>query len=143
MAGTSDGFDKSAFEAGIRTAMGLGAPVAVADQAKFYFPKVTTSAADANGVPFALNATPTVTQKPAQVVACAIETVEVADQDTRLGTVRPSRLKVTLLEAEHTTVKGCAYVVVGGDRFDYRHTDPPVGLYDASVWTMWFTRSDV
>lgn len=143
MAGTNSGFDAAAFNDAIHTVMEMAAPPITADRAKFYFPKTTTAPAHSgDGVPWDPADSPTVTQQAAIVVPCAVETVEAADQATRLGIERPNRLKVTLLDAEYQQVKGCEYLVMAGDRYDYRFTDPPTGLFDASVWTMWFTRSD-
>jgi hypothetical protein len=43
---------------------------------------------------------------------------------------------LTLLDQEYARVKGFSYVIIAGDRFFYRKTEPPVGLDVVAVWTV-------
>jgi hypothetical protein len=90
-------------------------------------------------VPFDPHATVTnVTPAPVKV-DCAIEYFDAENQPTDFGLLAPTRISITMLDDAYEKVKGCAYVVIAGDRYDYRRTEPPVGLFDVGVWTMHFT----
>ena len=143
MAGSNSGFNRQAFIDGIHVAMTLGAPPAAADQAKFYFPKTGTSThRTSDDVPWDPAVARDVAGKAPVMVPCAVEYAEASDQDTALGISRPTSLRITLLEDDYTKIKGCGYVVFGGDRYDYRAT-ATFGLFDAGIRTLYFTRSDV
>ncbi len=71
-------------------------------------------------------------------VPCAIEYFDREGQPTVFGPVTASKLLITLLDEDYDQVKGCAYVVVGGDRYFYKRTIPPVGLYSVGVYQIVF-----
>lgn len=140
MAGSNSGFDRAGFEAGIRFAMQMGAPLAESDQAKFHFPKTgTATVRSADDVPFDPAVAHDRVGKPPVSVPCAVEFGQPADQATNFGPQRPTRLKVTLLESDYRQVEDCEFVVYGGDRYEYRAAEPG-GLFDAGVWVMHFVR---
>lgn len=131
------GFDKARIMAGLRTAMQFGAPTRVEDQATFY--KVATATDDVprddEFIPFDPDARRT--SKPTPVrVDCSVEYVDRTDQTEQFGAVTPSHIKITLLDPEYQKVKGFRYVVAGGDRYNYRLTEPPVALGSIDVWTV-------
>lgn len=135
------GFDAAAFREGILTAMQLGAPPDENDQAVFHFPNqlVYNSIVDGANVPFDPTATVTNETPDPVKVDCAIEYFDVENQSTGgFGLLAPTRIAVTMLDDAYEKVKGCSYVVVAGDRFDYRRTEPPVGMFDVGVWTVHF-----
>ena len=140
MAGSNAGFDASAFNDAIHFVMEMAAPPVAGDQAVFHFAPVVTSAAPvaADGVPFDPDAAKTsVTPAPVKV-PCVVEYVNYGDDQSRLGTTSPGRVRVTLLEDDYRQVADAAFIVVGGDRYDFGHTEAPVGLFSAGVWTMHF-----
>lgn len=136
-------FDRTGFEAGIRQAMQMGLPAAVADQPVFHFStsNAVTGSADGRGVPFSPTATvSTSTPAPVSGIVCGITFGNRGDVETRLGDLSEDALAITLLDAEYQQVSGCSYVVLGGDRYDYASTDAPVSLFTAPVWTVRFTQ---
>lgn len=140
MAGTLDGFDAAGFRDGIRFAMNMGAPPVVGDQVKFYFaPTSTTSASkDDTGLPFNPAVAPTVTTPTPVSVPCSVEFARQEGEHDRIGYVVPSRLRVMLLDADFDLVEGCAYLVYGGDRYDFRYEEPPTGLFDVGIHVLIF-----
>jgi hypothetical protein len=131
------GFDAAAVIAGLHEAMAFGEPTRVGDKATFYLvtEAAQTVARDDDGIPFDIAQRPTRTAKGVQV-SCAIEFVDRADQGETFGLVQATRIKVTLLDPDYQKVKGFRYMSVGGDRYNYRLTEPPVALGSIDVWTV-------
>lgn len=111
------------------------------DQVTFHFPStlVYNTNVDADGRPFDVNATVTQTTPPAIKVPCAVEYFDAESQPTNFGLMAPSKLKIALLDEDYLKVKGVSYVTLGGDRYNYRRTEPPTGLFDVGIYTMHFT----
>lgn len=131
------GFDKAAVMAGLKRAMEFGAPTRVEDRATFY--KVVTTTDDVprddDFIPFDPEAERTAKPTPV-TVDCTVEYVDRSEQTEAFGAITASRIKVTLLDPEYQKVKGFSYVVAGGDRYNYRLTEPPVALGNIDVWTV-------
>lgn len=116
--------------------MDFGAPTRSADKATFYTPPLSTSVgADEDGVPFDPDAPRAVTHT-GRSVPCAIEYLDRADINETFGAIQASRIKITLLDPDYQKVKGFTYVVVGGEKYMYRLTEPPVALGSIDVWTV-------
>jgi hypothetical protein len=148
MAGKNPGFDAKAFRAGIHFVMQMGAPTESEDQATFYFPTQLVYRTgesldvDAEGVPFD-PAIPVTRHIPAGIkVPCAVEYQDANGVATDFGLVTPSRAVITLLDEDFSRVEGCSYVLLGGERFVYRHTEFPTGLFDVGVYTLHFAAED-
>lgn len=141
MAGSNSGFDAAGFRSAIKAAMQMGAPPKEGERATFHFPAqlVYNGSMDGDHVPFDPTATVTSTEPPTIRVDCAVEYLDAENQSTAFGLMAPSRIAVTVLDVDYERVKGCSYVVVHGDRYDYRRTEPPNGLFDVGVYTMHFT----
>lgn len=140
MAGQSNDFDAAGFRDAIREVMLMGAPVPEGERAKFYWSKtlVYNTPTDANNTPFDPDATVTETQPAAVTVPCGIEYFDSQDMPTVFGSVTATRIKVTLFDEEYDKVKGCSWVVVGGERFFYKKTEVPKALFDAGVYILHF-----
>lgn len=148
MAGKNPGFNAKAFRDGLHFVMAMGAPTETGDQATFYFPAQlvyrTGEGADhdAEGVPFDPSI-PVTRVVPAGVkVPCAVEYQDANGIATDFGIITPSRAAITLLDEDYVKVKGCAYVALGGERYVYRHTEFPSGLFDVGVYTLHFAAED-
>ena len=143
MAGVDAGFDAAAFRDAIHFAMTMGAPPDPSQQITFYFPETTINAGsvpvDGAGVPFDPEAELTGTAPDPVQVECALEYFDAEDQPTSFGMMAPARLAVTLLDLDYELVAGASYVVVHGDRYNYRRTQPPQGLFDVGLYVMHFT----
>jgi hypothetical protein len=141
MATSDPGFDAAGFRRQIKQAMNMGAPPDVDAQVTFHFPNVLVynSNVDGANVPFDPTSTvTTATPRPPIRVDCAVEYFDSENQPTNFGLLAPSRIVVTVLDVDYEKVKDCAYVVAHGDRYNYRRTEPPVGLFDVGVYTLHF-----
>ena len=145
MAGKQSGFDAKAFRAGITLVMRMGAPIDVNDQATFTFPKQMVYRQqdqgdfDGEGVPFDPSIPVTTVVVPSVKVPCAVEYFDAEGVVTDFGLVTPSRATITLLDEDYRKVKECNAVLLGGDRFIYRHTEFPSALFDVGLFIMHFT----
>jgi hypothetical protein len=133
-----EGFDADAFRDGIWTAMAVGLPPAIEDQPSFVTPAAvvdTGDERDVDGVPFdftkgqAKVGVDTVTQVPA-----AVEYVDGDGLLTTFGAVASSKIILTLLDEDYEAVRGFSYVVLGGNKYLYERTEPPLGMVDVAIW---------
>lgn len=131
-------FDADTVRAGIRLAMQVGLPVASDDQPLFVMPTTVTGDVDHNldsqGTPYDSDFRPTRSTPATHRVPCAIEYFDGAGKIEAFGLVAPSHVLLTLLDTEYDVVKGFAYVVIGGNKYWYERTVPPLGLVDIGVW---------
>lgn len=142
---TPAGFDASAVIAGLHKAMAFGAPSNDSDQATFVMPQTilsTTGPLDDEGVPFDPAVTPVKSVLSRKTVPCAYEYIDAQGKIENLGIINPSRIKFTLLDDDYQEVKGFAYAVVGGQKYLYRKTEPPVALGSIDVWTVYCQSED-
>lgn len=140
MAGpTPSGFDRAAVLAGLRTAMAFGAPSNLADRATFFMPRQGTSVpapVDDLNVPFDPQLRPAYDPAVRRTVDCAVEYIDAVGKLENFGIIAPSRIKITLLDPDYQQVKGFEYVVIAGQKYLYRKTEPPVALGTLDVWTV-------
>jgi hypothetical protein len=141
VAGTQPGFDRERFENALRFVWKMADTPVTEDQAVFHFEPTWSAAGplDADQVPFdPAVVVDAVTPLPRKV-DCAVEYIDAENQPTAFGLIAPSKVRITLLEADYQLVKNAKYVVIAGDRYDYRRTEPPRGLFDAGLRVMHFT----
>lgn len=131
------GFNADEVRAGLTLAMNIGMPVELEEQPVFVFPGgilADGSKRDSAGVPFDWEAgrdrSPDVTVQ----VPCAIEYVDGAGKLEGFGVVAPSKLVLTLLDVDHAQIEGFSYVVIAGNKYNYRKTAPPLGLVSVGVY---------
>lgn len=141
MAGSDPGFNSGEFREAIRFAMKMGAAPDEEAQVYFHFANtlVYNRPVDGSNTPFDPSATVTTAALPPVQVDCAVEYFDSENQPTAFGLLAPSRVAITLLDDDYEQVKDCAYVVIHGDRYDYRRTEPPSGLFDVGIYVMYFT----
>lgn len=144
MARAVPGFSADDFRSGIRLAMQVGLPPDLEDQPLFVFPRTATNTgpADEDGVPFNPDEKPVLSPLRSVRVQCAVEYDDASSRVENLGLISPSVIKITLLDEEYAQVKGFSYVVIGGDRYNYRLTETPLGLDVVGVWTIHCTAED-
>lgn len=140
MAGTNPGFDPAQFRNAIRFVYDMAAPPVDDEQATFYGPStlVYTGSVDDEEVPFDPETTVVSTPATGVKVPCGIEYLDADGQAVVFGTVTPSKVKISLLDEEYAQVAGALYVVIGGEKYLYRRTEPPSGLFDVGIYTMHF-----
>jgi hypothetical protein len=141
MAGTNAAFDATAFRSGIHLAMAMGLPPATADQPTFYFaqPRAYDVPVDEEGVPYDPTAQPLPAASglnPVQVL-CAVEYYDAFGEIITFGIVTPSRVVLTLLDAEFAQVDGFTHVEIGQERYVFRHWEVPLGLFNVGVRRAW------
>jgi hypothetical protein len=141
MAGTNGGFDSGAFRSSIRFVFNMAASPATDEQVAFYFPSqlVYNKSVDTEDVPFDPAATVTSVPSAPVKVPCAVEYVDTEGNIGTFGIVTPSRIAITLLDEDYAKIKGATYVVIAGDRYNYRRTEPPSGLFDVGLYVLHFT----
>lgn len=138
------GFDPDAFRDGIHLAMQMGAAPEADEQVTFLFAPqlVYNSPTDDSNVPFDPSAT-VVETTPAPVrVPCAVEYFDATAQLTELGAVSPTRVEILLMDVDYEQVKDAVAVVIHGDRYNYRKTEPPSGLFSVGIYTLHFDAED-
>lgn len=137
MAGSDPRFDLAQFNTAIRFAMQMGKPTNAEDQPEFRFPKTISyppgTAVDEDGIAFDPTIARTTTQPPPVKVDCAFEFSDATPDELPVGTFRPTKVIITLLEEEYQQVADAEEVVIGGDRYYLSHEHPPLGLFDASI----------
>lgn len=141
MAGSNPDFNAAEFRAGIQFVYTMASAPVADEGVIFHFPAqlvYNVDAVDESGIPFDPDATVTQTTPTPVQVPCGVEYVNAAGQPTRIGEIAPTHLAVTLLDEDYESVAGCSYIVVGGDRYDYEHLDPPTGLFDVGLYTIRF-----
>jgi hypothetical protein len=142
MAGADAGFNAAEFRDAIHFAMQMGAAPDLDEQVTFHFASTLTYNVPADGAQVPFDPTATVTSAPSAApvrVPCAVEYFDAENQPTNFGLMAPSRLSITLLDEDYERVKASTYVVAHGDRYNYRRTEPPSGLFDVGLYTMHFT----
>jgi hypothetical protein len=141
VAGTPAGFNEADVLEGLYLAMAFGAPNDPAKQATFYKTPIldADNNSDDEGIPF--DPSVNVSRTPVTVkVPCAVEYVDAADQYEEFGVRQPSKVKVTLLGPDYDTVVGTdtavppfSYVIVSGQKYLYRKSEPVVALGSIDV----------
>jgi hypothetical protein len=133
-------FDANAVRAGLRLAMQVGLPVMTADQPTFFMPTTVTAdgahALDQQGTPFNAAYRPTRVQPAGIQVPCGIDYKDAAGNLVAMGSVSSTGMVLTLLDEDYATVKGFAYCVVAGIRYNYQRVDRPQGLVSVGIYTV-------
>lgn len=132
-------FNRGKVRDGLLKAMGFGEPNRTDDKVTFCFPKraTTASPADGDGIPF----DPTVRLADVgaanKTVSCAVEYLDRAEVAVDGGSeLKPSRLRITLLDEEYRAIKDFSYVVAGGDKYNRGEVEPPIALGSIDVWIL-------
>lgn len=144
MAGTNAGFNADAFRTGIRFAMNMGAPPNEDERATFYFSSqlIYNRPVDEDNVPFDPASTVTRNIPDPVQIACAVEFFDANGVPTNFGDLVPSKATVTLLDEEYAQVKDAIGVMLRGEKYLYKSTEMPTGLFDVGIYTMHFVAED-
>lgn len=144
MAGQVPGFNPEEVRAGLRFAMTVGLPTVLEEQPTFFFPRTATagSSADEDGIPFNPASTRVLGPPRSVRVPCAIEYFDNQGKIENFGVIVPSKVELTILDTEYVLVKGFEYVVIGGSRYWYSRTAPPLGLVSVGVYIVYCTAED-
>jgi len=133
-------FDATAVRAGLRLAMQVGLPVITDDQPTFFMPAAVagdgTHTLDQGGTPFDPAYRPTLTRPAGIKVPCSMDYKDAAGNLVAAGSVSATGMVLTLLDEDYVQVKGFAYCVVAGIRYNYQRTDRPQGLVSVGIYTV-------
>jgi len=134
------GFDAALFREKIIATMTMGMPNTVSDQATFYWEReVTFSNTDVTGKPYFLDDTPaTDSTRPEIIVPVAVEFVSnsgLASSTTQndVGTFDTSNAIITVLDTYYGDVYDADWVTLGGQIYDIKYWEPPVGLFEVDI----------
>lgn len=131
-------FNADEVRAGLRLAMTVGLPVGTSDQPTFYFPTTVTSdgahSLDQGGTPFSPTYRPTRSAPVKKQVPCGVQFHDVEGNLEAWGATSPARVTLTLLDLDYQSIKGFAYVVIGGVRYNYARTETPKGLVSVGIY---------
>jgi hypothetical protein len=131
------GFDAAAVRAGLRLAMQVGLPITASERPTFFMPQTVTATGhnlDGSKVPFDPTVQPTRSARQTHQVPCAIEYADGTGKIAALGIIDPATVVLTLLDEDYATVRGFEFVVITGQKFFYRSTEPGQGLVDVGIW---------
>jgi hypothetical protein len=133
-------FNASKVRAGLRLAMQVGLPVVTSDQPTFFMPTTVTTdgshTLDQQGTPFDAAFRPTRTRPPGIQVPCGVDYKDAAGNLVAMGSVSSTGIVLTLLDEDYTAVKGFAYCVIGGIKYNYQRVDRPQGLVSVGIYTV-------
>jgi hypothetical protein len=141
MAGRNSGFNAREFRTAIRFVYDMAAPPIEGERAIFWFDSQLVYAAPVDGEDVPFDPQATVTRIPARRVTdvpCGIEYQDANGEEIVFGTVTPSKLVIRFLDQDYLKVKGCNYVTIGPDKYLYKRTEPPSGLFDVGLYAMHF-----
>lgn len=142
MAGTFRDFDAKDFRKQIRFVFDMAAPPIEGERAVFVFPTGLQYNAPVDGEDVPFDPSATVTRTPGRTVSdvpCGIEYFDAMGEQVVFGQVTATKIVITFLDGDYIRVKGCAYVVIGPDKYIYKRTEPPSGLFDVGIYRMHFT----
>lgn len=120
--------------------MAVGLPVIPEDRPTFFMPPSFTTdgshTSDQGGTPFNPTYRPTRDQSPGIRVPCAVEYQDSGGTMAAAGAISTSELVLTFLDEDYAVVRGFAYVVVGGIRYNYERDEKPTGLVSVGIYTV-------
>lgn len=139
-------FDSDGFRQAIRDTMMMGMPDATAERVTFrWSDQKTFSKHDASGRPLDWYASPASTvSNPDVEVPVAIEFSARRSQSgsTNVGTFDNPRATLTLLDVDFDLIEGADKVIIDGSEYTVEYVEPPVGLFDVTVYTMHISAID-
>lgn len=139
----ASGFDAAAFRDAIEFTMSMAAPNAKAERLKFVIAAENTFSTadktDPTGTPYDLTAKVEVVteqQKEIEVpVAMEFESRSSQGRDTSLGYMQPSHAEVYILDTHYEKVKDADYALINGYRYDILNWNPPMGLFEVTIYS--------
>jgi hypothetical protein len=144
MAGTNPAFDAAAFRTAIKATFQMALPD---PGPAFHWNPAPDAAAtysrDSSGVPFNPTAVESFTVLKTSVVGLSVglECFDAQDILTPFGLLPPSKIVITVFDDDHAQIHDADYLLLAGERYNYRHTMPPTALFNVSQYRMVFVRT--
>lgn len=156
MAGTNAQFDAQAFRDAISFAMTMGLPQDPSERATFFFraekvyrrwdETLATPAwvdVDASDIRLDQNGNPldpgirVVKLSPEPVrIPVAVEFDTASIDERPVGSFKPTKASITILDEHWPDVSTAVEVELGGDRYVISYKHPPMGLFDVTIYTV-------
>jgi hypothetical protein len=143
MAGTSSNFDAAAFRSAIQGVMTMGLSNVSSELPTFIFPTTYSyppgTTLDEQGKPYDLTILPLATPKASVQATCAIEWAAGTDTDMKIepiGDIQETDIVLTMLDVDYATVRGAAWVQIGKSKYEIHYIEPPLGLFDVTVYRL-------
>lgn len=140
------GFDSAAFKDAINFAMEMATPSDVLQRATFRWrDEKTFDTQDSGGSPYSFTAVPSITiHRDDLSVNVAVQFIPKNSimEGTSFGEFNNPRVILTLLDESYQQVWDADEVLLGGDLYVIEYTEPPIGLFDVTVWSMYAIARD-
>ena len=140
MAGSDPRFNPVQFRDAITFAMNMGLPTDDSESATFHFRKTkqfpTGTRLDQDGNPLDPNVLPVVERPEPVKVPCAVEFSPAGLDERPVGAFKPTKAVITILDVHWPQVQDAIEVELGGDRYVISYTEPPIGLFEVTVYRM-------
>lgn len=138
MAGSNPAFNPNEFRTNIINTMNMGLPTDTSLRPTFRWrTERTYSVADPGGNPYDFTAPATSTTAHADVqIPCAVQFVSTRtnDEGTVFGVFNSPRVILTVLDTHFPDVDGATEVVLGGNTYQIEYVEPPIGLFEVTVY---------
>lgn len=145
MAGSSSLFDATLFRSQIRATMTMGLPGTVADRATFrWTPNKTYSKQDSDAKPWTWTEVSVTDVVHSDVqIPVALEILRTVEQaGTSLGDFNIPKVILTILDVDYALVVGADVVLLGQDEYNIDFVEPPIGLFDVTVYRLHLRSGD-
>lgn len=145
MATTNDpraaSFDAAKFRDAITFVMTMGLPDTTNERATFQWrPEKDFAIADPTENPYSWDASPITSETHADVqIPVAVEfsgNVSGVTDTNMVGNFENPYAVLTILDTYHGEVEGANTVLLGGNTYVIRYTEPPIGLFDVTVYRL-------
>ena len=149
MAGTNASFNATEFRDAIHFAMQMGTPPDATIAPVFVFPpgavtywkngaEVLNPPLDRDGFPFDPEIEKVVVPAKRVSVPCAVEYVKADADELPVGSFRPIKAIVTLLDVDYAQVAGCRSMIANSDTYAYGYEPGAAGLFEVGIHTIVF-----
>lgn len=140
-------FNEAEFRAAIKSTMQMGMPNAIKERATFIWKdEAAYAVSDFGGDPLDFNS-PTTSgdeiKKGKQLqVECAYETVSRVGTFTPIGDFENPTARIYLADDAYAQVKTAWKVILGGNTYSIKYTEPPVSLFAFTLYTIYAQADD-
>lgn len=155
--GIAANFPAEKFRNGIKFAMQMGAPNQEGRAVAFVrkhsgvqyflndvevFPGVDGIRIDRDGKPLNPEVRMVEAEDELITVDCAVDIVPADASELPVGTFRPVKAEVTVLDVDYTKIQDCRELAYNGDRYVFGYEPTDSGLFDVDVHTLIFYALD-
>lgn len=144
--GFGTGFDSKLFKESIKKVMKMGLPETTNLRPTFRWTTVKTfGQSDSGGKAWTKNSSPVTTVSHADVqIDCAVQFIVArgGGVGNMVGEFNNPHVIITVLDTDYALVGGANKVLLGGDTYNIDYVEPPIGLFDVTVYNIHCTAQD-